>query len=79
MRPTVARASSGIRDPRRVPRIGKYIPTVASKAQNAQKRIGRFVLVALVTSARAATRHVIIAKVACLFTEDSVPASAANA
>lgn len=76
---TVARASSGISEPRRVPRIGKYMPTVASKAQKAQNRIGRLVLMALVTSAKAAIRQVIIAKVACLLTEDSFVASEANA
>lgn len=72
---TLARASSGIRLPRKVPMMGKYMPTVASKAQNAQKRIDRDTLVALVTSDMAAIRQVTMARLACLRTRLSLPAS----
>ena len=65
---TLARASSGIRLPRSVPMMGKYMPTVASNAQNAQKRIARDVLSALVTRARAAAAQVTLARLACRFT-----------
>ena len=67
---TLALVSSGMMDPLRVPIIGKYIPTVASKTQKAQNRIARVSLIALVTSAKAATRQVILAKLAlCLIAE----------
>lgn len=58
---TLALASSGIRLPLSVPKIGKYMPTVISKAQKAQNLIARLPLVALMTSAPAATRQVVLA------------------
>ena len=68
---TLARDSSGMRLPRSVPRMGKYMPTVISNSEKAQKRTLNLIESELRMRAIAAMMQVMLASVACLLMGDS--------